>query len=90
MDLKLFRQHLLKIQEAQNSGSLTIVKNHDGGKLVFRGDPKRNAPLVAVVAANGETYEFKKGAPYKIGVFKTDRDLLDALGTNTQVHNHRS
>lgn len=86
MDLKLFRQHLAKIQEAQNSSSLTIVKNHDGGRLVFRGDPKRNAPLVAVVSASGETYQFKKGAPYKIGVFKTDKDLLDALGTNTRYH----
>jgi hypothetical protein len=89
MDLKLFRQHLLKIQEAQNSNSFTIVNNHDGGKLVFRGDPKRNAPLVAVVAASGETYGFQKGTPYKIGVFKTDKDLLDALGANTRYHNHR-
>ena len=79
MDLKLFRQHLLKLQEAKNAQGLVIVKNHDGGKLVFRGDPKKNAPLVAVVSASGEAYVFKKGTPQKLGVFKDEQDLLQTL-----------
>lgn len=80
--MNLFRKHLLKVQEAKLNQieDYYIMKNHDGGKLVYKGNPIHNGQIQAIVAASGVTHYFKDGEPKVLGLYKNnDQELVADL-----------
>ena len=87
MDLTLFRKHLQQIQESKESRlkqieDYYIIKNHDGGRLVYKGNPNHGGEVQAFVAANGVTRYVKNGDLKPLGIYRNssnDQELINDL-----------
>lgn len=64
---------------------LTLLKNHDGGYVAFNGNPSKNAPVVAFIAATGEILTLdRNGIPHttkkvSADVLKNPEELKKAI-----------